>query len=293
MNPWEFIAAGNPLVWFSNDRITLKANGGKTIQQYGVRALNWQWDNKLIKPIFHTVEAKGPILLGLTTLRTRGLFQKHPKIFIEWIDIHQIQQDNLVSCVAGVDMSHNDINANEQNSVSDGEWLDPEVAEIMDVTDRWVDAENIDSKHLNVQGPKYIHPDSDISTRPTICSKDELKEMYPECFSGVGTFKNYRYHTELDLKVKPVIHPQRKIALSLQPKWERELDEMVKQGIIVLVDEQTYLVNSLVVRENTHDSMRTCLHPKHIKKAIQREHNSVPTVDMVTNRLQGATLFPI
>ena len=59
VNPSEFDDAGNSLVEFSNDRTTLKAYGATTIQQYGVRALNCQWDNKSIKQIFHIVEAKG------------------------------------------------------------------------------------------------------------------------------------------------------------------------------------------------------------------------------------------
>ena len=59
-----------------------------------------------------------------------------------------------------------DNNANKQGSVSDAEQVDPQVTEIMDVTEEWVDTENIDSKSLNVQGPKYIHPDNDIRTRP-------------------------------------------------------------------------------------------------------------------------------
>ena len=40
VNPSEFDDARNSLVGFSNDRTALKAYGGKTIQQYGVRALN-------------------------------------------------------------------------------------------------------------------------------------------------------------------------------------------------------------------------------------------------------------
>ena len=133
VNPSEFDEAGNSLVGFSNDKTTLKVYGGKTIQQYGVRALNCQWDNKLIKPIFHIVEAKGPILLRLPTLKRMGLFQKHPRVFIEHIDIHQIQQNNLARCVTGGGMSDN--NANEQSSVSNTEQTDPEVTEIMDVTE--------------------------------------------------------------------------------------------------------------------------------------------------------------
>ena len=185
VNPSEFDETGNSLVGFSNDRTTLKAYDGKAIQQYGVRAMNCQWDNTIIKPIFHIVEAKGSILLGLPTLRKMGLFQKHPRVFIETRHIHQIQQkENMARCLADGGMSGN--NANEQSSVSDAEQVDPEVTEIMDVTEEWVDTENIDSKYLNMQGPKYIHPDSDIRTR--ISSKGELKEMYPECF-----FFRYRY----------------------------------------------------------------------------------------------------
>ena len=130
-----------------------------------------------------------------------------------------------------------------------------------------------------------------MRTRPPISSKGELKEMYPDCFSGIGAFKNYRYHKKPDPKVKPVIHPPRKMALSLQPKLEKELEEMVKQGIIVPVDEPTYWMNSLVVREKPNDSLRICLGSKDLKKAIKREHCPVLTVDMVTDRLQGATLF--
>ena len=64
---------------------------------------------------------------------------------------------------------------------------------------------------------------------------------------------------------------------------------MVKQGIIVPVDESTDWVNSLVVREKPDGSLRICLDHKDLNKAIKREHHPVPTVDMVTNKLQGAT----
>ena len=144
---------------------------------------------------------------------------------------------------------------------------------------------------MNLQGPKYIHPESDIRTRPPFSSNGEIKGNVSRVFSGIGTFKNYRYHIELDPKVKPVVHPPRKIALSLQPKLEKKLDEMVKQGIIVPVDEATDLVNSHVVREKTTGSLRIYLDPKDLNKAIKREYYPVLTVDMVTNRLQGATHF--
>ena len=74
--------------------------------------------------------------------------------------------------------------------------------------------------------------------------------MYPECFTGMGTFKNYKYHIEADKNTEPVVHPVRKIALALIPKPDKELDSMLADGIIVPVEEPTDWVNSLVVREN-------------------------------------------
>ena len=66
---------------------------------------------------------------------------------------------------------------------------------------------------------------------------------------------------------------------------------MVKQDIIVPVDEPTDWINSLVVREKPNGSLRICLDPKDLNKTIKREHYPVPPVDMVTNKLQGATFF--
>ena len=50
-----------------------------------------------------------------------------------------------------------DNNANVQSSVSDAEHVDPEATEIMDVTEEWVDTENIDSKKFECAGPQ-IYP---------------------------------------------------------------------------------------------------------------------------------------
>ena len=44
--------------------------------------------------------------------------------------------------------------------------------------------------------PKYTHPDSDINDRLPIRSKEELKD--------------YKYHIELDPKVKPIVCQPRK-----------------------------------------------------------------------------------
>ena len=54
------------------------------------------------------------------------------------------------------------------------------------------------------RGPRYIH--HDLHSRPTINSKADLKEMYPECFGGGGMFKDFEYEIKVNSKAKPVVH---------------------------------------------------------------------------------------
>ena len=100
-------------------------------------------------------------------------------------------------------------------------------------------------------------------------NKEALMEMYPECFTGIGKFKDFEYHINVDKNVKPVVHAPWKIALSLQGKLEKELEEMVRQGIIAPVEGHSDWVNSLVIREKPNGSLRICLDPKDLNKAIK------------------------
>ena len=57
---------------------------------------------------------------------------------------------------------------------------------------------------------------------------------HPECFHGVGKFKDYQYHIILEDNAEPVIHPSRQIPLALHPKLDKELDEMVANVVLSL-----------------------------------------------------------
>ena len=74
--------------------------------------------------------------------------------------------------------------------------------------------------------------------------------MYPECLTGIGKFKDFEYCINVDKNVKLVVYAPQRIALSLQGKLEKELEEMVRQGIIAPVEGHSDWVKSLVIREN-------------------------------------------
>ena len=112
------------------------------------------------------------------------------------------------------------------------------------VNEEWMESMRyIDNVQFDFQGPNYIHPECDIRSRPSIRSREQLRAMYPEYFTGIGTFKSYKYHIELDKNAKPVVHPVRRIVLVLIPKLDNELDIMLADGIIVPGEEPTDWVN--------------------------------------------------
>ena len=69
-------------------------------------------------------------------------------------------------------------------------------------------------------------------------NKEQLCGMYPECFNGIGMFKNYDSHIKLKDNVQQVVLPVRKVALALRGELQKELKTLVDQGIIEPIGDQ-------------------------------------------------------
>ena len=66
---------------------------------------------------------------------------------------------------------------------------------------------------------------------------------------------------------------------------------MQANNIIAPVDRPTPWVNSIVCVEKRDGSLRVCLDPRDLNKAILREHYAMPTRDELLSRLNGAKYF--
>ena len=136
-------------------------------------------------------------------------------------------------------------------------------------------------------------PTPDTSSK-RVKDKEDLIAQYPECFNGIGKFEG-KYHITLDPAVPPVIHSPRRVPISMKDDIKRELDDMAAQGIIAKVKEgePTAWVNSLVYRRKANGSLRICLDPKDLNKAIRREHHVTTTLEEILPKLSGAQVFSI
>ena len=66
-----------------------------------------------------------------------------------------------------------------------------------------------------------------------------------------------------------------------------------KDGIVADVDKTTPWVNNLVLTEKRNGSLRICLDPKPLNKAIKHEHFEIPTPEDVQARLAGKNLLSV
>ena len=120
-------------------------------------------------------------------------------------------------------------------------------------------------------------------------TKDMLKQKYPMVFKGLG--KLGMYHITLQDNHTPVINPPRRIPHSLKSRLQQSLEKNVRLGVLKKVDQPTDWVSNLVIVEKKDGSLRLCLDPKDLNKAIKREHYKIPTMEEIASEFAGKRVF--
>ena len=82
---------------------------------------------------------------------------------------------------------------------------------------------------------------------------------------------------------------------ALEKPLRAELDRLVGLGVLspVTEDEPTDWVNSLVCTTKSNGSLRLCLDPKDLNKAIKRPHHATRTLENILPRINGAKYISI
>ena len=120
-------------------------------------------------------------------------------------------------------------------------------------------------------------------------TKDVLRIKYKQVFHGLGNLG--KYHITLQKEHIPVVHSARCVPHSLKKRLKQTLDANVKTGVLCKVDQPTDWVNNLVVVEKQNGSLRLCLDPKDLNRAIKREHYRIPMIQEVSSELAGKKVF--
>ena len=150
---------------------------------------------------------------------------------------------------------------------------------------------------------KVKHPlngKTSVSRLPLM--KQDILSQYFGCFEEIGCFPGEPYKFHLKPDHKPARHAPRKAPVHLETAFKEEIESLVKQGILEEVKEHTDWVNSYVIVEkdtgNHHSpnhtvkkKLRICLDPWDLNEALEKEPYHTRSVDEITAKLQGMTVF--
>lgn len=130
--------------------------------------------------------------------------------------------------------------------------------------------------------------ESDKNTKiETVVSK-----LYPNLFSGLGKLKKFKHKICLSENVKPyACLTPRRVPLPLQKQVEKELDRMVKEGVIEKIDEATEWCSPMVIVPKKDSGVRVCSDFTELNKFVVRERYQLPSVEETLAKLKDAKIF--
>ena len=150
---------------------------------------------------------------------------------------------------------------------------------------------------------KVKHPHNGMTSENRLpLTKLDILSQYSGCFEGIGHFPGDQYKFHLKPEHKPAQHAPRKVPIHLETAFKEEIESLVNQGILEEVKEHIDWVNSYVIVEkdtgNHHSpnhrvkkKLRICLDPRDLNEALEREPYHTRSVDEITAKLQGMTVF--
>lgn len=114
---------------------------------------------------------------------------------------------------------------------------------------------------------------------------------YKDLFEGHLGNLPVVYKMRLDPNFVPVVRPPRKVPLAMEECVKSELERMVKFGVITPVSEPTEWVSQMVAARKKDGSIRICIDPRDLNKALRRPHHPMRSVEDVASRMPNATVF--
>lgn len=158
--------------------------------------------------------------------------------------------------------------------------------------DYLIDFYVVDSDCFNIIGLKTSEQLGFIVRVETIFK--DIKYWVPsdyKLFDGQVGYIPQEVTITIDPRAKSVVLPARRIPYALLLRVKSELDRMQKMGIIEPVTEPTDWVSQMVMVGKKDGSLRICLNPQPLNRAIKREHFQFPTIDEISAKLSGAKYF--
>lgn len=124
-----------------------------------------------------------------------------------------------------------------------------------------------------------------------LLAKVGVIDSNPDLFEGLGEIKMKPYKIKLRKNTRGVVSFSHRVPFNLMDPLKEQLEAMIQDGVITKVSEPTEWVNPIILVRKPDKSIRICLDPRNLNKAILREHYEMPSFDEITAKFKGAKIF--
>ena len=101
------------------------------------------------------------------------------------------------------------------------------------------------------------------------------------------------YHIKIDKNAKPIVHPPRKVPVTLRPRIQQELKHIEELDMIEKVEEPTDWVNNMVTTIKPNGKLRICIDPHNLNKAVKHDYYPMTTINEIVTRMPNAKVFSV
>jgi hypothetical protein len=116
--------------------------------------------------------------------------------------------------------------------------------------------------------------------------------VYKDVFTGEGRFEE-KLHLEVNKEIPPTKIPVRKVPIALKKPIKEELDRLVKLDVLTKVEVPTDWISSMVAVQKKDGSVRLCIDPKPLNKALKRNHYPPPDIEDLLPNLAKSKVFSV
>jgi transposase InsO family protein len=111
-------------------------------------------------------------------------------------------------------------------------------------------------------------------------------KAFPDVFEGVGLIKDFVVDFDVDSTVSPAVCGATKVPFQLLPKYKETLATMEAGGVIRRNDKPSRWVNRVQLVVKKDGSLRPCLDPKQLNRALNRPRTHIPTVSEMVVKIR-------
>ena len=121
--------------------------------------------------------------------------------------------------------------------------------------------------------------------------QQEIERNYPGLYRELGSLPD-----TFEIKVREGAVPRaipvpRRVPLGLREATKKELERMLKMGVIERVEEPSEWCSGMVVAPKSSGEVRICVDLTELNKNVQRENFPLPRIEDMLGRLEGAKWF--